>query len=281
MKLPTFFLIVVCVALFGCATRYDVYNLDNRLSSLERRNAEANKRNKKVQLLIKDLNEISEKEGSRFMGQAAQINADLNKIKDDLQLLTGRIEETDYLLRQKLKSVEDLYQKIDVKVAGVEESLKTNKDRTYRLEQYLNLESFSSSVKRVAGKTEKHITESEMYRLAKQAFDKDNYKTASNGFKALLKKYPESVNADNAQFWIGEIYYRDKWYEKSILEYQKVIDNYPAGNKVKASLLKQGLAFYLIGDKSNSKLILNELIKKYPKSSEAKIARKKLAVLKK
>jgi TolA-binding protein len=58
-----------------------------------------------------------------------------------------------------------------------------------------------------------------------------------------LKRFPKSDNADNAQFWIGEIYYRQKWYETAILEYQKVIENYPKGNKVQASLLKQGFAF--------------------------------------
>ena len=58
-----------------------------------------------------------------------------------------------------------------------------------------------------------------------------------------MEKYPKSNSADNAQFWIGEIYYREKWYEKAILEYQKVIENYPQGNKISAALLKQGLHF--------------------------------------
>ena len=41
-------------------------------------------------------------------------------------------------------------------------------------------------------------------------------------FKELIERFPKSERADNAQFWIGEIYYREKWYEKAILEYQKV-----------------------------------------------------------
>jgi TolA-binding protein len=59
-----------------------------------------------------------------------------------------------------------------------------------------------------------------------------------------------------------------------------VIEKYPKGNKVPASLLKQGFAFLNLGDKSNSRLILEELIRKYPKSNEAKIARDKLKDLK-
>ena len=99
---------------------------------------------------------------------------------------------------------------------------------------------------------------------------------AKKYFQEVIQRYPKSENADNAQFWIGEIYYREKWYEKAILEYQKVIEKYPDGNKVPAALLKQGLAFHNIGDKANSRHILEELVKKYPKSNEAKIAREKL-----
>ena len=60
------------------------------------------------------------------------------------------------------------------------------------------------------------------------------------------------------------------------MEYQKVIENYPKGNKVPAALLKQGLAFRNIGDKPNARLILNELVKKYPNSNEGGIAKQKL-----
>ena len=59
-----------------------------------------------------------------------------------------------------------------------------------------------------------------------------------------------------------------------------MIEKYPKGNKVQASLLKQGFGFYNLGDKANCRLILNELVTKYPKSNEAKIAREKLKGLK-
>mgnify|MGYP000926555147 FL=1 len=51
------------------------------------------------------------------------------------------------------------------------------------------------------------------------------------------------------------------------------------GNKVQAALLKQGFAFAGMGDKANARLILQELIEKYPNSSEAKMARQKMGSL--
>jgi TolA-binding protein len=71
----------------------------------------------------------------------------------------------------------------------------------------------------------------------------------------------------------------EKWYEKAILEYQKVLEQYPDSNKVAAARLKQGYAFAELGEKANARLILNELITRYPDSREAMFAREKLKQL--
>jgi tol-pal system protein YbgF len=118
-----------------------------------------------------------------------------------------------------------------------------------------------------------------LYNRAKQAFDQGNSGLARRGFEELIQRYPNSTNADNAQFWIGETFFREKSYEKAILEYQKVIEKYPKGNKVPAALLKQGHAFLALGDKVNSRLIFEELVRKFPQTAEAKAASDKLKEL--
>jgi tol-pal system protein YbgF len=105
----------------------------------------------------------------------------------------------------------------------------------------------------LSGKTKKKHLEDEVYASAKQAFDRGNLEVAREGFQKTIKQYPKSQHAGNAQFWIGEIYYREKWYEKAILEYQKVIEKYPKSNKVPASILKQGFAFLNLGGKPSAR----------------------------
>jgi tol-pal system protein YbgF len=102
---------------------------------------------------------------------------------------------------------------------------------------------------------------------------------ARRDFEKLLTRYPQSELANNAQFWIGESHYRERWFEKAILEYQTVIEKYPDGSKVAAAMLKQGFAFLQLGDEANARLVLGELQRKHPDSSEAKVAAKKLAEL--
>ena len=219
----------------------DLVALDDRLTLAEQHHLESEK---------------------KLRNQSAGQHVNIERLKEEIQILRGKLEEIEFTLNKKIN---------------------TDKDRIARLEQYLHLEPTGSGLKiekdsgiKPMSQAGKKLTENEIYKLAKQAFDQGDFETAREGFQKLIKQHPKSKNADNAQFWIGEIYYREKWYEKAIIEYQKVIEKHPKGNKVPASLLKQGFAFYNLGDKANARLILTELIKKYPKSNESKIARQKL-----
>jgi len=260
------------VLLSGCALQQDVISLDDRVAQSERRYAEAEKKNKELESKLSEY----EKDDKNLRSKSASQSAVIESLREEIRILSGRLEETEYFLKQKIQGFEKSSEALD-KITN------SNRDRIARLEQYLNFEPTASGQKRPpdSAKTsekyeKKQLTEDEVYQSAKQAYDQGDFEAAREGFENLIKQYPTSKNADNAQFWIGEIYYQEKWYEKAILEYQKVIENYPKGNKVQASLLKQGFAFLNLGDTSNARLILSELIKKYPKSNEANIAKRKL-----
>lgn len=257
--------------------------LDDRLAQAEQRYTEADQKNKKLEATLEEYRNAREQNDKELRSKTAGQNATIEELQEEIRILKGKLEETDYLLKQKINAFAELSEKREIKLESIDKTTSLNKDRIERLEQYLNFESTAQIQKGQpvsnipSGKQAKHkLSENEVYTSAKQAYDKGDLNAAREGFQKLLKEFPKSENADNAQFWIGEIYYREKWYEKAILEYQTVIEKYPKGNKVTASLLKQGFAFFNLGDKSNARLILSELIKKYPKSNEAKIAERKL-----
>ena len=211
------------------------------------------------------------------------MHALIEELREEIRLLNGKLEEIEFSLGRQQKTTDSVQRKSEDVSIRLTEATGKNNDRIARIEQYLNFESAGKPGKTVPAPTpvapvqpKKEPTEDEIYKSAKQAFDQGDSETAKKRFQEVIARFPKSENADNSQFWIGEIYYREKWYEKAILEYQKVIEKYPNGNKVPAALLKQGLAFHNIGDKPNSRHILEDLIKKYPKSNEAKIAREKL-----
>ena len=269
----------VCLTFFcACAMQQDVVILDDRLTRIERRDVELEKRLAQIKSQLETYSQTAGEEDQSLRKQAAGLRVMTNNLREEIQILYGGIEEARHLLNQNIKDLEDSKKQRENRFKRIEENNGSIENRFAHIEEYLNLEPSlkSESVKKSDVQPEKELSENEVYTRAKQAFDKGDVETAREGFETFLKRYPKSARADNAQFWIGEIYYREKWYEKAILEYQKVIEKYPKGNKVPAALLKQGLAFFNLGDKVNSRLILKELAKKYPGSNEGKIAKQKL-----
>lgn len=103
---------------------------------------------------------------------------------------------------------------------------------------------------------------------------------ARGKFQAFLKDFPNASLASGAQFWIGECYYVQGNIEKAILEYDKVIKNYPKGDMVPHALLKQGLSFLKLGDKTGARILLEKLLADHPGTHQANIAGSALATLK-
>ena len=109
-----------------------------------------------------------------------------------------------------------------------------------------------------------------------EKFARKSYAGARESFSALLKSYPKSELAGEAQFQLAESFFIEKWYEKAILEYQQVIAKYTKSLRRPAALYKQAISFEKIGDVQNAKARFKSLVNLYPAAPEAKLARKKL-----
>ncbi|KPJ76803.1 MAG: hypothetical protein AMJ54_10365 [Deltaproteobacteria bacterium SG8_13] len=269
--------------LAGCAARTDVIILDDRLAALE-------SKVDRQQVLIQQTGKNTESKEKTLRNQSASLRVQLDAVREETQILRGKLEEIEFLLQRERKEVGESDNLRKVQLDRLREDLQAANSRIAQIERYLDLSTATvigsgqpaaPAAPAAPVKTDdKTLTENDIYQLAKQAFDKGEYDSAREGFQELIERYPKSKNADNAQFWIGEIYYREKWYEKAIVEYQKVVELYPKGNKIRSALLKQGYAFANIGDTANASLILKDLIRRYPDSNEATIAKRKLKQLK-
>lgn len=290
MKCKSLMTFLCFAGVFGCASSNQLTDLGQRISRLEKQNAALESELKEVgqtanqlQSDLKADQEIREETDGTLRNQSAEMYAAVEYLKQELQVVTGKLEEADYSIQKSRLSATDVTKEKENRVNRIEEISRLNKDRIARIEQYLDFETAIQDLNQpkdglgnAVGKGKKMLSEKELYGAAKQALDKGEFEVAREQFLQYLKRFPKSKNADNAQFWIGEIYFREKWYEKAIMEYQKVIETYPDGNKVPSALLKQGLAFFSLDEKANARLILKEMIRKYPASNEAKIAKEKL-----
>jgi tol-pal system protein YbgF len=274
--------LLAAAGLCGCASQDDLYSLDHRIASLERRNTELAERHQELETVasqVAGLDQSRRDDEIALRGEYAGLSAQLERLREEGQSLSGRLEEIEYLLNQKLDRFESEQRQNQERMDQMATDMAALQKRIAVIDQYLNLEPTPAGKPAPAPAGDPPTTDQSLYEAAKKAFDAGNYTEAREGFEKLLTDHPASPRADNAQFWIGETYYLEKWYEKAILEYQKVIENYPSGNKVPAALLKQGLSFVNIGEPNNARLIFTELIAKYPGTNEASIAKSKLDAL--
>jgi len=102
---------------------------------------------------------------------------------------------------------------------------------------------------------------------------------ASQEFTQYLQVYGNTDLAGNAQFYLGEIAYRQGNFSSAVQAYNKVLDQYPGGNKAAAAQLKKGYALLELGQRDAGVQELRSLISRYPKSPEALQARDRLTKL--
>ncbi|RMG66515.1 MAG: tol-pal system protein YbgF, partial [Nitrospirae bacterium] len=285
--------ISLCVVFAGCvASSTDMQILQNDLVSLTNRYNAQQLELKRLRAEIKKLRASSEesslnKETFNALreGQVA-LNDRIDSLSRDLQALQNSTEESLFRIE---KAVSEAETERAVNRAQIDQLLKELNELKARVDAINNrLASLKTPppppAEKPAQKVEekpKPQTPEDFYNLALEKLRAGKTVEARKDFEDFIKRYPQSDLADNAQYWIGESYYKEGNYEDAILAYDALIKNYKDSNKIAAAKLKQAYAFLQIGDKNATEIILKEIIKNYPKSEEANLAKKKLEEIKK
>jgi len=106
-----------------------------------------------------------------------------------------------------------------------------------------------------------------------------HYDLASSEFGDVLQYYPNDDLAGNAQFYLGEIAYKQQKYKDAIKAYNAVLENFSGSPKAPAAQLRKGLALLQLSQRESGVHELRSLIQRYPQTPEALQARSKLNAL--
>jgi tol-pal system protein YbgF len=118
-----------------------------------------------------------------------------------------------------------------------------------------------------------------LYNNALRDYNSGNYQLASQEFGDYLKYYQNTDLAGNAQFYLGDIAYRQGDFAGAVKAYDAVIEQYPDGNKAASAQLKKGYALLELGQRQAGVRELNALVTRYPRSIEAQQAKDRLKKL--
>ena len=119
-------------------------------------------------------------------------------------------------------------------------------------------------------------SERDLYSQGFEHLKERRYQEAKTAFSDLLRRYPQSEYADNARYWLGETYYVLREYPAALAEYDRLVELNPASAKVPGALLKIGFIQYEQNAAEQARATLERVIRDYPNSTEARLARDRL-----
>jgi tol-pal system protein YbgF len=120
------------------------------------------------------------------------------------------------------------------------------------------------------------LSPSRMLDTAKSDYFSGSYASAVSGFESLLKTFPTSEAAAEAQFMLGETYSQQKRYPDAVNAYTAAIQKFPRSMWVPEAYYKRGKAQESLGTPEAARASYEMLLKTYPDTPSAGLAKQAL-----
>ena len=265
------FSLIYFLLLSACATALDLENarrdftdqtnvLESKTDTID---SEIKSLQSQTERLSTDIKSLTD-ERAAIKQREADKGADIADIRETLETLTGHID----ILQKDTSDIKDGMEKMNKRISFIEKYLDIGDHKAVTAVPDSGSVNNSDMKVKMDSDTE--------YAAAFNSFKKENFKKARSEFETYLTHYPDTENAANANYWIGECFYFENNCDQAILNYDKVVKKYPASDKAPYALLKEGLCFYKSGDKVTAKIVFQQIVQSYPNTNQATIAQKKL-----
>ena len=120
----------------------------------------------------------------------------------------------------------------------------------------------------------------QLFQLSLDQLRRGSAVAARAGFQDLLRQYPSSDVAPEAQFYIAQSYETEGKIASADSAYALVVSKYPQSARAPSALYKRALALQAQGKVQAARAALDLVIRNYSRSDEAVLARDRLRTLK-
>lgn len=118
----------------------------------------------------------------------------------------------------------------------------------------------------------------EMYEASVAQLRRGSTSTARTGLRQLLQLYPNSERVPDAVYFLGQSFAAENP-DSAGFYYKQVVDQYPQSQRAPAALYNLGLLAERRKDGAGARAAYQRLVKDYPRSGEAALARDRLKAL--
>ncbi len=196
----------------------------------------------------------------------------IESLQQEVQQLRGMIEELNYRIEQTSKQQKEQYLDLDHRINEAQKGAAkggSSDDNSQDTSAAVSVDQFAS--------------EEEAYRDSQKLIKEKKLPEAERSLLAFISQYPNSTLTANAHYWLGEVYLAAKKPDlaKAKKHFQVVIDQYPKNTKTAVAMYKLAMIHDELGEPAKARVLLEGVIKKFPNTPPANMAKKYLGQIKK
>ncbi|HHQ4475753.1 TPA: tol-pal system protein YbgF [Aeromonas veronii] len=197
----------------------------------------------------------------------AELQQQVDSLQGEVSELRGQLEQQTYQMEQSQERQRQLYQELD-KVASSQQAAPAAAAPA------------AAATPAAAANYSTNQDENQAYDAAVNMVLKEkNYDKAIPAFQGFIKQYPNSGYVPNAHYWLGQLLFNKGDRAGASAQFSTVANKYSKSPKRADALLKLGMLAQLDGKKAEAKSFYEQVIKGYPNTSPAQLAKQSLAKL--
>jgi TolA-binding protein len=233
----------------GDLLRKDAAALRARVDELTGRVPEIIAATARSESQVKQLQDVLDRTDRLLRSSSADVLADVQKIREDLNSLLGQVEEFRVGLTKLDKAMTEYRAKNDVKL----EQMQT-----------------TSPTAAAPVPTDKE----QLWSEAERKLSAGQYDEARRLYRSFTDKFPSDARVDNARYKLGDSYFLEKKFAAAIGEFTKLIDAAKKGDDaVDDAMFRSGEAFAELRYFCDARVYFQQLPVRFPESPFVKEAR--------
>jgi TolA-binding protein len=270
------------------SNKKDIKSLRKKLSGVKLQLEELIDKNEGIKSVLESVNSKIGKQSLEISAiktnfkalkeQSIQRDEDIQK---EISQLKNYLDENKKIQEDNYKKIKEVLSELGSIIDTINNTYLTKEEFAKEKEDILKeYEKFNASLlkkieeieKKIQSKKIKSIDSSQLLKQAVDDFRKDKYKDAALKFEKLVKR---NFKPARCNYYLGEIAYYQDNFAKAIEYYKKSISLYDKASYIPTLLLHTGISFDKLGKKSEAYKFYDAVMKGYPSSKEAKMAKKR------
>jgi len=209
--------------------------------------------------------------------QIAQLSATLDRLSDSLRTLTARFAAFQATANGEFATMQTQLVQFQALLGQTTRSVQDTRAQIEALREQ-GTAAVTAAPPPAPGDTTHRSTSNTpgpatLYTTANEQLKAGSFRTARSGFELLLATYPNYENASAALLKIGDAFKGERNLTAADSVFQLVTDRYPKSPDAPTALFRRARMASDANKKDEARVLANRLIKEYPRSDEAELAK--------